>query len=394
MTGQPGNAQRPLRSASWRDRGSPGDAGKHGLQRGPGAAVEIDSYRGPIIVTGAAGFVGFHVARRLLASGFDVVGVDCFSPYYDLRLKEARFALLTAEDGFLPARIDLADKVAVDALFQQYRPSHFVHLAAQAGVRRALSEPHPYIQSNIVGFLNVLEGCRHAGVDHLVYASSSSIYGANGNVPFCEHDGAGHPVSLYAATKRANELMAHSYSHLFGLPSTGLRFFTVYGPWGRPDMAYYMFTKAILEGRTIEVANGGQVWRDFTYIDDIVEGVVRVLNKPPTSDPNWDATLADPATSSAPYRIYNIGNDKPEELNRLISLIEAALGRRANRIDISLPPGDVLQTRADITDLQRAVGFAPSTPLDVGIARFIDWYLRYHGTSASASRKEEVILQL
>jgi UDP-glucuronate 4-epimerase len=228
----------------------------------------------------------------------------------------------------------------------------------------------------------------------LVYASSSSVYGANGKVPFCEHDGADHPVSLYAATKRSNELMAHSYSHLFGLPSTGLRFFTVYGPWGRPDMAYYAFTKAILEGRAIEVANGGHVWRDFTYIDDIVEGVVRVLAKPPTSDPQWNPLRADPATSSAPYRVYNIGNDKPEELNRLISLIEAALGRRAHRIDVSLPPGDVLQTRADITDLQHAVGFVPSTPLDVGISRFIDWYLRYHGIPASARRKEEAVLQL
>jgi UDP-glucuronate 4-epimerase len=384
MTDQPDNRQLPRWNEAWRERGLPEDADKDGFQ----------PRSGTVVVTGAAGFVGFHVARRLLAGGFNVVGVDCFSPYYDPQLKEARFSLLTAEEGFLPERINIADRGTVDALFIKYRPSHFVHLAAQPGVRLAFSEPHPYIQSNIVGFLNVLEGCRHAGVDHLVYASSSSVYGANGKVPFCEHDGVDHPISLYAATKRSNELMAHTYSHLFGLPSTGLRFFTVYGPWGRPDMAYYMFTKAILEGRTIEVANGGHVWRDFTYIDDIVEGVVRVLTKPPTSDPHRDPLAVDPATSSAPYRVYNIGNDKPEELNRLISLIEAALGRCAHRIDVSLPPGDVLQTRADITDLQRAVGFVPSTPLDVGIGRFVDWYLRYHGIGASASSREEAILQL
>src|SRR3954467_13604231 len=285
----------------------------------------------PILVTGAAGFIGFHVALRLLRDGHRVVGVDSFSPYYDVALKEARFAELLPHAAFTPERLDLAETAAVEALFSRPRFRLVVHLAAQPGVRQALITPHPYVASNVAAFLNVLEGCRHGGVEHLVYASSSSVYGANRKLPFSEHDGANHPVSLYAATKKANEMMAHSYAHLFGLPATGLRFFTVYGPWGRPDMAVYTFTRAIAEGRPIEVANAGQVWRDFTYVDDIVEGIVRLVERAPVANPDWDAAHPDPATSSAPHRVYNIGNDHPEELNRLIGLIEAALGKTAQR---------------------------------------------------------------
>jgi UDP-glucuronate 4-epimerase len=344
----------------------------------------MTSAQEPIVVTGAAGFVGFHVAQRLLADGHEVVGLDSFTPYYSPALKEGRFAMLEAESGFISERMDLGDNEALRKLFDRYRPSRVIHLAAQPGVRLALTEPHPYIHSNIVAFLNILEACRHGKVDHLVYASSSSVYGANGKVPFSEHDSAVHPVSLYAATKRANELMAHSYSNLFGLPTTGLRFFTVYGPWGRPDMAYYKFTRDIFEGRTIEVANDGHVWRDFTYIDDIVEGIVRLLNKVPSPNESWDPIHPDQATSAAPYRVYNIGNDKPEELNHLIELIESAVGRSAIRVNVPLPPGDVLRTRADISDLRRAVGFSPSTPLETGIGNFVTWYRRFHNTVAAA----------
>jgi UDP-glucuronate 4-epimerase len=332
----------------------------------------------PVLVTGVAGFIGFHVARRLLKSGVKVVGVDSFTPYYDMRLKEARFGELIACRDFLPARVDLSDEPATRALFAEHQPKRVVHLAAQPGVRRALTDPHPYVAANVVGFLNILEGCRHGGVEHLVYASSSSVYGANRKLPFSEHDPVDHPISLYAATKKADELMAHAYAHLFGLAATGLRFFTVYGPWGRPDMAVYAFTHAIAQGRPIEVANGGKVWRDFTYIDDVVEGVVRVLERPPTGDPYYDADRPDPATSAAPHRVYNIGNDRPEELNDLIALIEGALGRTATRLDRPLPPGDVLETRADISALRRAVGFAPGTPLQEGVRRFVDWYRGYH----------------
>ncbi|MBZ9673821.1 NAD-dependent epimerase [Mesorhizobium sp. B3-2-1] len=338
---------------------------------------------GPIVVTGAAGFIGFHAARRLLHHGVNVIGVDNFNPYYDPRLKEARFELLSAEPGFSAVRIDLSDRGRVESLFSDFRPSHVVHLAAQAGVRHSLVDPHAYVQSNVVAFLNVLEGCRHAGIEHLVYASSSSVYGANRTIPFSEHHGANHPLSLYAATKRSNECMAHSYSHLFGLPVTGLRFFTVYGPWGRPDMAVYAFTHAIAQGRTIDVANAGRAWRDFTYIDDIVEGVIRVLAAPPSPNLNWDSCEPDAATSSAPYRVYNIGNDRPEEINRLIAIIEAALGRRALRVDVPLPAGDVLETRADVSDLRRAVGFAPSTTLVDGVSHFVKWYREFHETCAA-----------
>ena len=331
----------------------------------------------PILVTGAAGFIGFHVAQRLLAEGHQVVGVDSFTPYYDISLKEARFARLLPHNTFFGERLDLADAGATGDLFRRHRFERVVHLAAQPGVR--FVDPQPYAASNLLGFMNMLEACRHGNVGHLVYASSSSVYGANGKLPFSEHDAADHPISLYAATKKANEMMAHSYAHLFGLPATGLRFFTVYGPWGRPDMAVYKFTHAIAEGREIQVANGGKVWRDFTYVDDIVEGVVRLVDRAPTADPAWNAGKPDPAISPAPHRVYNIGNDRPEEVNRLIGLIEEALGRKANRVDVPLPPGDVLETRADVQDLRRAVGFAPSTSLEEGIRRFVEWYRGYHG---------------
>lgn len=372
------------------DRSGPAEA-KSGPALSDRAILQL-SRKGPIVVTGAAGFIGFHVAWRLLRSGAEVVGVDNFTPYYDPRLKEARFARLCAEPGFTPMRLDLADRLPVQSLFYDFRPSHFVHLAAQAGVRHSLVDPHAYVQSNIVAFLNVLEGCRHAGVKHLVYASSSSVYGANQTIPFSEHHGANHPLSFYAATKRANEAMAHSYSHLFGLPTTGLRFFTVYGPWGRPDMAVYAFTHAIAQGKTIAVANAGRVWRDFTYIDDIVEGVVRVLAAPPRAEPNWDGCATDPATSSAPYRVYNIGNDRPEEINRLIAIIETALGRRALRTDVPLPPGDVLETRADVGDLRSAVNFAPSTALEDGVQRFVEWYRHFHGGDTVASAEQQNLM--
>jgi len=330
----------------------------------------------PILVTGAAGFIGFHVAERLLTTGHQVVGVDSFTPYYDVSLKEARFARLTPRKAFVPERMDLADAEATNALFKRHKFERVIHLAAQPGVR--FVDAKPYAASNLVGFMNMLEACRHHGIRHLVYASSSSVYGANRKLPFSEHDMADHPISLYAATKKANEMMAHSYAYLFGLPSTGLRFFTVYGPWGRPDMAVYTFTRAIAEGREIRVANAGKVWRDFTYVDDIVEGIVRLVDRMPSPDPAWNAGNPDPATSLAPHRVYNIGNDNPEEVNRLIAIIEDALGRKANRVDVPLPPGDVLETRADVTDLRRDVGFAPSTSLEEGIRRFVAWYRDYH----------------
>ncbi|MFC0217223.1 NAD-dependent epimerase/dehydratase family protein [Pseudochelatococcus lubricantis] len=337
------------------------------------------SIAAPVLVTGAAGFVGYHVARRLLERGESVVGVDNLSPYYDPALKEARLAQLAGYPGFHFRRFDLADAAATAAAFREVAPRRVVHLAAQPGVRQSLVDPHPYIFANVVAFLNVLEGCRHGGVEHLVYASSSSVYGANRKVPFSERDNVDHPVSLYAATKKADELMAHSYAHLYGLRATGLRFFTVYGPWGRPDMAVYIFTDAIARGREICVANGGQVWRDFTYVDDVAEGVLRVLARPAAPDPLWNGLTPDPATSSAPHRVYNIGNNRPEELNRLIAVIEAAVGRKATRSDMPLPPGDMLETAADIADLARDTGFSPATSLEDGIRRFVEWYRGYHG---------------
>jgi UDP-glucuronate 4-epimerase len=331
-----------------------------------------------ILVTGAAGFIGMHVCQLLLARGDDVIGVDNLNDYYDVALKEARLARLTPNPRFRFFRLDIADRDGIAALFAKERPQRVVNLAAQAGVRYSLQNPHAYVDSNVVGFVNILEGCRHAGVEHFVYASSSSIYGGNERMPFSEHDNVDHPVSLYAATKKANELMAHTYSHLFNLPTTGLRFFTVYGPWGRPDMALFLFTKAILEGRPIDVFNHGKMRRDFTYIDDIAEGVIRVLDRPPQANPDFDKQAPDPATSWAPYRLFNIGNHQPVELMAYIEALEQALGRTAARNFLPLQDGDVPATYADTSELSRVTGFSPATPVTEGVRRFVDWYRSYH----------------
>ena len=332
-----------------------------------------------VLVTGAAGFIGMHVCERLLARGDEVVGVDNLNDYYDVTLKEARLARLTPQPGFSLARLDIADRPGMAALFERERPQRAINLAAQAGVRYSLQNPHAYVDSNVVGFVNVLEGCRHAGVEHLVYASSSSIYGGNTRMPFSEHDNVDHPVSLYAATKKANELMAHTYSHLFRLPTTGLRFFTVYGPWGRPDMALFLFTKAILAGRPIEVFNHGRMRRDFTYIDDIAEGVIRVLDRPAAADPAFDPMDPDPASSDAPYRVLNIGNNQPVELMGYIETLERALGKTAIKNFLPLQDGDVPATYADTADLKALTGFSPATSVEDGVGRFVDWYRGYYG---------------
>ena len=332
-----------------------------------------------ILVTGAAGFIGYHVARRQLERGDAVVGLDNLNAYYDVSLKEARLARLRESPGFSFAKVELADRDAVAALFAAERPERVVHLAAQAGVRYSLQNPHAYLDSNLAGFINILEGCRHNGVEHLVYASSSSVYGGNTRMPFSEHDNIDHPVSLYAATKKANELMAHTYSHLFRLPTTGLRFFTVYGPWGRPDMALFLFTRAILEGRPIDVFNRGDMIRDFTYIDDIVEGVIRVLDRPAEPDQAFDPGNPDPGTSNAPYRVFNIGNNQPTPLNDYIEALEEALGKKAQRNPLPMQPGDVPATAADTTELDKWVGFKPGTPVKEGVRRFVEWYREYYG---------------
>jgi UDP-glucuronate 4-epimerase len=329
-----------------------------------------------ILVTGCAGFIGMHVAERLLAQGHLVTGLDNLNPYYDPALKEARLARLEGRPGFAFHRLDLADAAGMQNLFRSAGPERVVHLAAQAGVRYSLQNPHAYTESNVTGFLNVLEACRHTGCGHLVFASTSSVYGANRKLPFSVHDSTDHPVSLYATTKKANELMAHTYSHLFGLPCTGLRFFTVYGPWGRPDMSMYLFTRAILEDRPIDVFNHGDMERDFTYVDDIVEGVVRVLERVPQGDP--DADMSDPARSTAPYRLYNIGNHSPVKLARFIAVLEAALGKQARKRMLPMQPGDVHATYADVADLERDVGFAPRTSLEDGVRKFVAWYREYH----------------
>jgi len=334
-----------------------------------------------ILVTGAAGFIGARTAQRLLDAGHEVVGLDNLNDYYDVTLKRARLARLTAP-GFRFVRLDLADDAAIAELFARERFARVVHLAAQAGVRHSLSQPHAYVRSNITGTLNILEGCRHNGVEHLVYASTSSVYGANTDMPFSVHRIADHPLSFYGASKRANELMAHSYSALFALPTTGLRFFTVYGPWGRPDMALFTFTRNILEGRPIDVYNRGHHARDFTYIDDIAEGVVRACARIAQPDPHWDSRSPDPATSAAPFRLYNIGNHQPVQLMRYIEVIEECLGRNAQMNFLPLQPGDVPETFADIDDLVRDVGYRPATPIEVGVRRFVDWYCEYYGRSA------------
>ena len=331
-----------------------------------------------ILVTGAAGFIGYHVARRLLERSDDVAGVDNLNDYYDPALKEARLALLQHFPRFEFERIDISDSRAMADLFETHRPARVVHLAAQAGVRYSLVNPHAYTQSNVTGFLNILEGCRATNVEHLVYASSSSVYGSNTKQPFSEHHNVDHPVSLYAATKKANELMAHTYAHLYGLPCTGLRFFTVYGPWGRPDMALFRFTRGILADEPIPVFNEGRMVRDFTYVDDVVEGVVRVVDQIAASDPEWNPADPDPARSGAPYRVYNIGNNQPLELLEYIAVLEEQLGKKAKMELLPMQPGDVPSTMADVSELERAVGFRPATTVRDGIAAFVKWYKDYY----------------
>jgi UDP-glucuronate 4-epimerase len=331
-----------------------------------------------ILVTGAAGFIGFHLAERLLKRGEEVIGLDNLNDYYDVQLKEARLARLEKHPSFQFVRADLADQQAVADLFDHHRPGRVVNLAAQAGVRYSLTNPHGYVNANLVGFLNVLEGCRRGAVEHLVFASSSSVYGANSRLPFSVQDNVDHPLSLYAASKKANEMMAHSYAHLYEIPCTGLRFFTVYGPWGRPDMAYFRFTEAILRGQPIDLYNYGQHRRDFTYIDEIVEGITRVLDRPARPNPEWRGDAPDPASSTAPYRLYNIGNHQPVELLYLIELLEKALGRKARKNLLPMQPGDIEDTVADVAALERDVGFAPSTPIEEGVARFVAWFREYH----------------
>ncbi len=332
-----------------------------------------------ILVTGAAGFIGSHVALRLLERGDEVVGVDNLNDYYDPALKVARLERLQKYPAFRFEKLDIADRQAMAALFASSRPVRVVHLAAQAGVRYSLTHPHAYVETNLDGFVNVLEGCRHNPVEHLVYASSSSVYGTNGRQPFSEHDNIDHPISLYAASKKANELMAHTYSSLFSLPTTGLRFFTVYGPWGRPDMALFLFTRGILAGTPIPVFNQGKMIRDFTYVDDIVEGVLRVLDRAPAGNPAWDPMRPDPATSKAPYRVFNIGNGRPVPLLEYIAVLERCLGRKAELQMLPMQPGDVISTMADVTELEKATGYRPTTTVEVGIARFVEWYRSFYG---------------
>ena len=331
-----------------------------------------------IVLTGAAGFIGMHTALRLLARGDEVVGVDNLNDYYDVNLKLARLACLTPDLNFSFYKISVEDRPGMAALFAQIKPHRVIHLAAQAGVRYSLENPHAYIDANLQGFINILEGCRHQSVEHLAYASSSSVYGSNTALPFSEHDNIDHPVSLYAATKKANELMAHTYSHLFGLPTTGLRFFTVYGPWGRPDMALFLFTKAILEGKPIDVFNHGKMVRDFTYIDDIVECLIRVIDKPAEPNPQFDPAKPDPASSNAPFRVFNIGNNQPTPLMEYVSALEVALGKIAKKNYLSMQPGDVPATAANTDELNAWVGFKPNTAVQQGVARFVDWYREYY----------------
>jgi len=331
-----------------------------------------------VLVTGAAGFIGFHVAQRLLAQGREVVGVDSVNDYYDPVLKQARLALLSRDPKFSFIKLDLADRAATAALFAQYGFAEVVHLAAQAGVRYSLQNPHAYVDANLQGFINVLEGCRHNACKHLLFASSSSVYGANTKLPFSVHDNVDHPVSLYAASKKANELMAHSYSHLFRMPTTGLRFFTVYGPWGRPDMAMFIFAKAILAGEPVKLFNHGRMRRDFTYIDDVAEAVVRLIGRPPQGEPDWNGDKPDPATSKAPWKVFNIGNNNPEELTHVVALLEKEFGRAAKKDMLPMQPGDVEATYADIAALEREIGFKPGTSIEDGIARFAAWYREFH----------------
>ncbi|RMF14793.1 MAG: NAD-dependent epimerase [Gammaproteobacteria bacterium] len=331
-----------------------------------------------VLVTGSAGFIGSHVARYLLERGDEVVGVDNLNDYYEVSLKQARLKTLEPYENYQDVRLDVADREGMNRVFGLYKPERVVHLAAQAGVRYSIENPHAYVDANLVGFMNILEGCRNHEVEHLVYASSSSVYGANTSMPFSVHDNVDHPLSLYAASKKANELMAHTYSNLYQLPTTGLRFFTVYGPWGRPDMALFIFTRKILAGEPIDVFNYGKHKRDFTYIDDIVEGVVRTLDHVAPPNPDWRGDRPDPGTSFAPYRIYNIGSNNPVELSRYIEILEACLGRKAEKNLLPLQPGDVPATFADVQDLINDVGYKPETPVEEGIRRFVDWYRDYY----------------
>lgn len=331
-----------------------------------------------VLVTGSAGFIGFHLSKALCQKGYHVIGIDNLNEYYDVNLKESRLIVLRQMPGFTFRQVDLTDKKGVDELFNMYHFTWVVNLAAQAGVRYSLTNPYAYLESNLHGFLNILEACRHHQTKHLIYASSSSVYGANKKMPFSVHHNVDHPLSLYAATKKANELMAHSYSSLYGMPTTGLRFFTVYGPYGRPDMALFIFTKAILEGNPIDVYNQGKMKRDFTYIDDIVEGIVRLLPRPPSGDPRWNGNTPDPASSFAPYKIYNIGNNKPVDLLYFIEALEKALNKKAIKNFMPIQPGDVAETFADVDDLMREVQFKPSTSVEEGIEKFVKWYLEYY----------------
>lgn len=337
-----------------------------------------------VLVTGCAGFIGFHTARTLLSQGVSVVGLDNLNDYYSPQLKRDRLAILSESDLFTFHKIDLVEKDAVAVLVDRVRPQCVIHLAAQAGVRWSITNPWAYVDSNLIGFLSILEACRTHQAGHLIYASSSSVYGSNTKLPFAVEDNVDHPVSLYAATKKANELMAHTYSHLYRLPTTGLRFFTVYGPWGRPDMAYWKFTEAILAGRTIDLYNHGEMQRDFTYVDDVVEAIVRLTRQPASCDPSWSGDAPNPATSSAPWRVYNIGNHSPIELLHLIRLLEQSLGRKAVRNLVPIQPGDVPSTCADVEALSHAVDFAPATPPEVGMRRFVEWYCKYHEIQLAA----------
>ena len=343
-----------------------------------------------ILVTGAAGFIGFHLSRRLCAEGKEVVGVDNLNDYYDVTLKENRLKELEPFENFRLEKADLEDKVSIDRIFEEFQPEAVVNLAAQAGVRYSIENPYSYINSNIMGFMNILEACRHHPVKHLVFASSSSVYGANTKLPFSVHDNVDHPISLYAATKKSNELMAHTYAHLYGIPCTGLRFFTVYGPWGRPDMALFKFTKALYEGKPIDIYNHGHMRRDFTYIDDIIEGVARLIDKPAAPHAGWNGDHPDPQNSNAPYRLYNIGNNNPVELMEMIRTLEEELGLKAEYNMMPLQPGDVPDTYADVQALQEAVGFKPATPLRKGLQEFVNWYRDYYKLGNGPEMKETV----
>jgi UDP-glucuronate 4-epimerase len=331
-----------------------------------------------LLITGAAGFIGFHLSKKLLEEDYQVIGIDNLNDYYDPGLKKARLEILCSHNNFSFHKVDLKDKAEIDNIFETYKPTHVVNLAAQAGVRYSIENPYAYVDSNLIGFMNILEACRNYPVKHLIYASSSSVYGGNKVAPFSTSHNVDHPVSLYAATKKSNELMAHTYSHLYGIPTTGLRFFTVYGPWGRPDMAYFSFTRDIIAGKPIKVFNHGKMERDFTYIDDIIEGILRLIDKIPAANKNWDETKDDISTSFAPYEIYNIGNNQPVSLMRFINILEEKIGKVAEKIYMDMQPGDVLKTYADVSDLQKDIGFKPSTSLEQGLAEFVRWYKDYY----------------